>query len=320
MAGRDERQHAEQHGHREAARPEAPARLGEHRLHLGDRVERLGHDEVGAGVELALQALPLGRASAAVGSRAQAMVNPARWPIGEPAWSSPRLRRARISIEADRVDVPDARPGRVVADPRRVAGEGQDVADAQRVGAQQLRLEGHEVAVARREVDHALEVEVVLDAEGHGHGAHPHPRHRGVADVDDVDAGRLQQARGLDASARCGRERGGSISTETTKRPRPGRAAEARRRRARRRRRAARRGRPRLRSPAARGCGRARPAAAGRAPAARRPRRSRPRRRATARIAAMWAGVVPQQPPTMRAPASSIRGRHRRRSSRRPAA
>ena len=34
-------------------------------------------------------------ASADVGFRAQAMVNPARCPIGEPAWSSPRLRRAR---------------------------------------------------------------------------------------------------------------------------------------------------------------------------------------------------------------------------------
>ena len=36
-------------------------------------------------------------ASAAVGSSAQAMVNPACCPIGEPAASSPRLRRARIS-------------------------------------------------------------------------------------------------------------------------------------------------------------------------------------------------------------------------------
>ena len=26
------------------------------------------------------------------------MVNDARWPMGEPAWSSPRLSRVRISI------------------------------------------------------------------------------------------------------------------------------------------------------------------------------------------------------------------------------
>ena len=37
-------------------------------------------------------------ASAAVGSRAQAIVKPARWPIAEPAWSSPWLRRRMISI------------------------------------------------------------------------------------------------------------------------------------------------------------------------------------------------------------------------------
>ena len=74
-------------------------------------------------------------ASAAVGSRAQAIVKPAGWPIGEPAWSSPRLSRREDLDEPDRVDVPDARPGRVVADPRRVAGQGEDVPDAERVGA-----------------------------------------------------------------------------------------------------------------------------------------------------------------------------------------
>ena len=135
------------------------------------------------------------------------MVNPAGAPMGLPAWSSPRLRRASDADETGRVDVPDAGAGGVVADPRRVAGERQDVPDAQRVGAQQLRFEGHQVAVARREVDQAFQVQVVLDAEGHGHRAHAHAGHGAVADVDEVDAGLLQQPRGLDGALDAHRAR-----------------------------------------------------------------------------------------------------------------
>ena len=78
-----------------------------------------------------------------------------------------------ISIRPIGVHVPDGRGRELVGGAGRIAGQGQDVADAQGVGAQQLRLEGHQVAVARGQVDQALEIEIVLDAEGHGHGAHP---------------------------------------------------------------------------------------------------------------------------------------------------
>ena len=66
-------------------------------------------------------------ASAAVGSSAQAMVNPAGAPIGLPAPSSPRFEPGQDLDEPDGIDVPDAGPGRVVADPRRIAGQRQDV-------------------------------------------------------------------------------------------------------------------------------------------------------------------------------------------------
>ena len=133
---------------------------------------------MGAGVELALEAVPLGRP---VGGRRVEGAGD-----GEPGRLADRRAGAVLAAvepgqdldEPDRVDVPDARAGRVVADPRRVAGQGQDVADAERVGAEQLRLEGHQVPVAGREVDEALEVEVVLDAERDGQGAHPDAGHR----------------------------------------------------------------------------------------------------------------------------------------------
>ena len=57
----DQGQDAEQHRDREPALAEAAARLREHRLHLLHRIERLGHDEVCAAGELALEAVPLGR-------------------------------------------------------------------------------------------------------------------------------------------------------------------------------------------------------------------------------------------------------------------
>ncbi len=100
--------------------------------------------------------------------------------------------------QADGVHVPDAGPGRVVADARRIAGQGQDVPDAQRVRPEQLRLEGHQVPVAGREVDDALEVHVVLDPEGDRQGSHADARHRRVADVDAVGPGRGEEACRLD--------------------------------------------------------------------------------------------------------------------------
>jgi hypothetical protein len=109
--------------------------------------------------------------------------------------------------QADGVDVPYG-PGReLVGRPRRIAGQREDVADAQGVGAEQLGFEGHEVSVARRQVDQAFEVEVVLDAEGHGHGAHSDPSRRRVADVHQVHAGLLQEPGGLECAVDSDRAR-----------------------------------------------------------------------------------------------------------------
>ena len=73
------------------------------------------------------------------------------------------------------------------------------------MGTQELRLQGHQVAVAGRGVDDALDVHVVLDAEGDGHGAHADPGHRGVTDVHHVRAGVAEQPcslqRAIDADA-----------------------------------------------------------------------------------------------------------------------
>ena len=198
VAGRDQRQDAEQDRDRDAARPEATARLREHRLDLLDRVERLGHHQVRAGRELPFEAIPLGRRVG--GGRIEGAGDGEPGPLADRAAGRVlgEVEPRQHLDQADRIDVPDPGPGRVVADPRRVAGQRDDVADPERMGAEQLRLERHQVPVARRAVDEALEVEVVLDPERHRQGAHPDPGHRRVGDVDEVDAGVAQEPGGLD--------------------------------------------------------------------------------------------------------------------------
>ncbi len=198
MARAHQRQHAQQHRDREPARAEPPPCLGEHRLHLRHVVQRLGHDQVGSGGELPLQAVPLGRG--VVGGGVEGARDGERGPVADG-----RARLVLSAVEpredldqADGVHVPDARAGGVVADARRVPGERQDVADAQGVGAQELGFEGHQVAIAGRGVDDALDGDVVLDAEGDGHGAHADPGHRRVADVHHVRAGVAEQSRRLE--------------------------------------------------------------------------------------------------------------------------
>ena len=299
MAGRDQREDAEQDRDRDAARTEAAARLREHRLDLLDRVERLGHHQVRPGGELALEAIPLGRRVG--GGRVERAGDGEPGPLADRAAGRVlgEVEPRQHLDQPDRIDVPDPGPGRVVADPRRVAGQRDDVADAERVGAEQLRLEGHQVPVARRAVDEALEVEVVLDPERHGQGAHPDPGHRRVGDVDDVDAGVAQEPGGLDrpldpdAPRRIDLDR----DDETAGIEQLGQAGRGWRvvggwsRRA-----SDRRGSGVLEARSVSvERGRLVPRSASAASSA-------------ARIAAMCSGVVPQQPPTIRAPAASRRG------------
>ena len=148
MAGADERQHAKQERDRESALSEPSPRLAQHRLDLAEVVQRLGHDQVGSGGELLLQSVPLrllvrgGRIERAHDREPRALAD----------------RRARLVLapvqaaedldEPHGIDIPDACACRVIANPWRIAGERQDVADPEGMRAQELGLERHEVPVA----------------------------------------------------------------------------------------------------------------------------------------------------------------------------
>src|SRR5207248_6038702 len=101
--------------------------------------------------------------------------------------------------QADRVDVPDTRRRRVVADARRIARQGDDVADAERVRADQFRLQCHEVLVARGEVDQRVDANLLPDHDGQRECTHANAGHGAVPDVDGIRAGIFGELRAGDA-------------------------------------------------------------------------------------------------------------------------
>src|SRR5947209_18217725 len=83
--------------------------------------------------------------------------------------------------EPDRIHVPDTARTRSQAVTRRVTGERDHVAYAQRVRAQEVRLERHGVPIARGEVDEGFETNALFDQGSEGDTVHAHARHRTVA-------------------------------------------------------------------------------------------------------------------------------------------
>src|SRR5207237_4853892 len=90
--------------------------------------------------------------------------------------------------EAHAVDVEDGGRVGVVAGPGRVAGHGQDVADVERVSAEQVGLHAHQVPVATGEVHVHVEAGAVAHEQRGGQHRHSHAAERAVVDVDDLDA------------------------------------------------------------------------------------------------------------------------------------
>ena len=63
--------------------------------------------------------------------------------------------------------------------------------------AEQIGLDRHQVAVARREVDDRLEVQPLQNQPRQRQAAHAHARHRAIGDVDELDALALQVRRAI---------------------------------------------------------------------------------------------------------------------------
>ena len=147
--------------------------------------------------------------SAAPGSTPVARRNDV-WPPrkGLPAGSMPRFMLRRHLEQADRVEVVDGGGLGVVADLRRIAGDDDEVADADGVRAEQVRHLAEQVPVAPADVEDRLDP-VALEQQGAEREVR-HARHgaRPVGDVDDVDAAVEQHLRPLQGLRRVETRRG----------------------------------------------------------------------------------------------------------------
>ena len=165
--------------------------------------KNLRHRELRAGLELLLEALEL--VVEVVGRRVDRHPEEERRRCVDLA---PVVVLARVHAhdhlrEPDRVDLVHAARTRVVAGLGRVARDGEDVADALGVRAEQHRLEPRDRRVARREVGDGLEADDALDGRGGDEPVHARPRARVVVHVDDIDVpGGLERPRQLEHRVR----------------------------------------------------------------------------------------------------------------------
>src|SRR5439155_16526842 len=165
-------------------------------------VERLRHGDVRAGFDLLPGAVDLGvevagrRSDGAGDGEVRRLANRRAKPVVA------LVETLQDLDQADRVDVPNAGRRRVVADAWRIAGERDDVANTERVRADQLRLERHQVLVAGGEVDQGVDANLLPDHERQRERAHADPRHRAVTDVDGVGTGSFDELSTGDAFGR----------------------------------------------------------------------------------------------------------------------
>ena len=187
-----EREDAHQHGHRRAtgAREECVER--------GQVVHGLRLDPARPRLELPVE--PLDLAPHLGGGRVQGRADEERRGLADR-----RARRVEPLVhppddldEADPVHVEDRRRVRVVARARRVAGHREDIPDVERVGAEEVGLDPHEVPVAAGEMHVDVEPRRLADEERRRQHGHPDPAERPIVDVHDLDAALLEELRSLD--------------------------------------------------------------------------------------------------------------------------
>ena len=195
MAETLQRQDPQQHGDGEPADPALKPVEG---LRF---IDRLRHEKVGSRLQLALE--PRQLPVQCLGVHVQGAADEK---LRGPADRFARQVEALVELFDDphqprAVHVEDGRDVRVIA-PRRLAGQRQDIAHAQRVGTDQVGLNAHEIAVPGGKVDYRFYAHLLLDQDAHRQGAHPHPADRAVADVDDVGPGLPEQAGPLEILGR----------------------------------------------------------------------------------------------------------------------
>ncbi len=200
-------QHADQHGHGEGAVALfVQAQKVAPQLRI---IDGLGHGEVGAAADLALEAVHLFFQIGPGGVTGHG--------DGEAALAPHLLARLVIALvelvddahQPDAVHIVDRGAALAVPQAGRIPGQGQDIAHTDGVGADQVGLQAHQRAVTGGEVEDGLDVHLLLDHGAEGQRAHAHPGHGAVGHVDGVRAHQLGVASALDLF--LGREAPGRV-------------------------------------------------------------------------------------------------------------
>ncbi len=146
------------------------------------------------------------------------MTKPVPEPIGIAAQIEPAVQVVNDVDQADRVHVEDCRSVGIVAHLRRIAGNADQILDADRCGAQQIALNAEHVAVAASVVQNGIDADLALDQKRKRLIAHARRSPRAVGDIYRVHAHRFQKARAFDLFA-TSMPFGGTISTMVTNSP-----------------------------------------------------------------------------------------------------
>ncbi len=160
--------------------------------------DRLGDGVLGAGFNLVVEAAQfvLNVGHAGVGGDADGEVGAGADGVGADVEAV--IEPAHDVDETDGVDVKDSSRVRIVAQLGRIAGEAEDVVQADGRGAQQIRLDGENIAVAAGVMQDRLNAGVLLNLDAEALRAHAGRGARRVGHVDGVHAQRGQQARAFD--------------------------------------------------------------------------------------------------------------------------
>src|SRR3990170_2011375 len=161
----------------------------------------LRYEEVGAGFGLAPHKaqLWLERVGVGVAGGADEKVRLATDGLAGPVDAF--VEELQEAHEADGADVPHAYDVVVAADRWGVAAQTEDAADAERVSADHIRVDGQGVTVASGVMHDDFEAEFPLEEDGHGQGGHADLGGGVIADVDGVHAGLLEQGGALEGAA-----------------------------------------------------------------------------------------------------------------------
>ena len=97
--------------------------------------------------------------------------------------------------QADGIHVEDRGGIGIVAHLRRIAGDADQVADADGAGAQQVRLNAQHIAIAAGVMQDGLDADLLLHQQAQRLIAHAGRGARTVGDIDRIHADRLQELR-----------------------------------------------------------------------------------------------------------------------------